>query len=144
MRQKTVVKNVLQSVTEVYYKVRQILQSVAGITKCDRFITKCVSYYKVWQIVITKCVRYYKVWKAVITKCVRYTKCDSLLLQSASGITKSDSYYKVRHNKALLAKKLWIKIFPNIIIWTNFKSLCYSNLMQETQKISMHQFSINL
>ena len=26
------------------------------------------------------------------------TKCDRLLLQIASGITKSDSYYKVRRN----------------------------------------------
>ena len=52
MRQKTVIKNLLQSVTEVYYKVHQILQSVTGcfykmrqvlesvldITKCDRLL----------------------------------------------------------------------------------------------------------
>ena len=40
MRQKTVITKLLQSVTEVYYKVRQVLQSASGITKCD-------SYYKV-------------------------------------------------------------------------------------------------
>ena len=47
MRQKTVIKNLLQSVKEVYYKVRQVLQSVTGC------------YYKVRQVlqsvtVITK------------------------------------------------------------------------------------------
>ena len=35
MRQKTVIKNLLQSATEVYYKVLQILQSVTVITKWD-------------------------------------------------------------------------------------------------------------
>ena len=40
MRQKTVITKLLQSVTDVYYKVRQILQSASGIAKCD-------SYYKV-------------------------------------------------------------------------------------------------
>ena len=30
MRQKTVITKLLQSVTEVYYKVRQVLQSVIG------------------------------------------------------------------------------------------------------------------
>ena len=38
MRQKTVITKLLQSVTEVYYKVRQVLQSV----------TDC--YYKVCQV----------------------------------------------------------------------------------------------
>ena len=54
MRQKTVITKLLQSVTEVYYKVCQVLQSASGITKCDRLllqsasgITKCDSYYKV-------------------------------------------------------------------------------------------------
>ena len=53
MRQKTVITKLLQSVTEVYYKVRQLLQSASGITKCDRLlqsasgIIKCASYYKV-------------------------------------------------------------------------------------------------
>ena len=47
MRQKTVTKNLLQSVTEVYYKVHQVLQ---GVTGC---------YYKLRQVlqsetVITK------------------------------------------------------------------------------------------
>ena len=47
MRQTTVIKNLLQSATEVYYKVRQVLQSVTGC------------YYKVRQVlqsvtVITK------------------------------------------------------------------------------------------
>ena len=40
MRQKTVITKLLQSVTEVYYKVYQMLQSASGIAKCD-------SYYKV-------------------------------------------------------------------------------------------------
>ena len=40
MRQKTIITKLLQSVTEVYYKVCQVLQSASGITKCD-------SYYKV-------------------------------------------------------------------------------------------------
>ena len=45
MRQKTVITKLLQSVTEVYYKVRQVLQSetsllqsASGITKCDRLL----------------------------------------------------------------------------------------------------------
>ena len=36
----TAITKLLQSVTEVYYKVRQVLQSPSGITKCD-------SYYEV-------------------------------------------------------------------------------------------------
>ena len=48
MRQKTVIKNLSQSVTEVYYKVRQVLQSALGITKCDRLLLQSASgYYKV-------------------------------------------------------------------------------------------------
>ena len=54
MRQKTVITKLLQSVTEVYYKVRQVLQRASGITKGDRLllqsvsgITKSDSYYKV-------------------------------------------------------------------------------------------------
>ena len=35
MRQKTVITKLLQSVTEVYYKVRQVLQSATVITKWD-------------------------------------------------------------------------------------------------------------
>ena len=53
MRQKKVIKNLLQSVTKVYYEVRQVLQSASGITMCDRLllqsasgIRKCDSYYK--------------------------------------------------------------------------------------------------
>ena len=53
MRQKTVITKLLQSVAEVYYKVRQVLQSANGIAKCGRLllqsalgITKCDSYYK--------------------------------------------------------------------------------------------------
>ena len=71
MRQKTVITKFLQSVTDVYYKVRQVLQSASGITKCDRLLLQSAS---------------------------GITKCDRLLLQSASGITKCDSYYKVRRN----------------------------------------------
>ena len=49
MRHKTVITNLLQSVTEVYYKMRQVSQSV----------TDC--YYKVPQVLqsVTSC--YYKV-----------------------------------------------------------------------------------
>ena len=71
MRQKEVVTKLLQSVTEVYYKVRQVLQSVTEV------------YHKVRQ---------------VLQSASGVTKCDRLLLQSASGITMCDSYYKVRRN----------------------------------------------
>ena len=54
MRQKTIITKLLQSMTEVYYKVRQVLQSVSGIPKCDRLLLQSVS-------VITKCDSYYKV-----------------------------------------------------------------------------------
>ena len=64
MRQKTVIAKLIQSVTEVYYKVGQVLQSASGSTKCDRLLLQSVS---------------------------GITKCDGLLLQSASGITKCDS-----------------------------------------------------
>ena len=37
-------RQVLQSVTDCYYKARQLLKSVTD------FITKCVRYYKVWQL----------------------------------------------------------------------------------------------
>ena len=43
MRQKIVTKNLLQSVTEVYYKVRQVLQSVPDITKCYRLLLQNAS-----------------------------------------------------------------------------------------------------
>ena len=71
MRQKRVITKLIQSVTEVYYKVRQVLQSSSGITKCDRLLLQSAS---------------------------GITKCDRLLLQSASGTTKCESYYKVRRN----------------------------------------------
>ena len=74
MRQKTVIKNLLQSVTKVYYKVRQVLHSVIDC------------YYKVRQ---------------VLQSASGITKYDRLLLQSASGITKCGSYYKVRCNTYL-------------------------------------------
>ena len=48
MRQKTVITKLLQSVTEVYYKVRQVLQSASGITKCD-------SCYKVRRNTMSVC-----------------------------------------------------------------------------------------
>ena len=38
MRQKTIITKLLQSVTEVYYKVRQVLQSVTVITKKEKFL----------------------------------------------------------------------------------------------------------
>ena len=47
-------KLLFQSVTKIYYKVRQALQSASGITKCDRLvlqsasgITECYCYYNV-------------------------------------------------------------------------------------------------
>ena len=42
MRQKTVIKNLLQSVTEVYYKMCQVLQSVTVIIKWD------VTTFHIW------------------------------------------------------------------------------------------------
>ena len=52
MRQKTVITKLLQSVIEVYYKVRQVLQNASGITKCD-------SYYKVRRNTVTLCPKYH-------------------------------------------------------------------------------------
>ena len=61
MRQKTIITKLLQSVTEVYYKVRQVLQSVADcyckVRQVLQSVTGC--YYKVCQVlqiatVITK------------------------------------------------------------------------------------------
>ena len=66
MRQKTVIKNLLQSVTEVYYKIRQILESVTEV------------YYKVHQ---------------VSQSVSGNTNCDRILSQSASGITKRDMQF---------------------------------------------------
>ena len=40
MRQKTVITKLLQSVTEVYYKVRQVLQSVTLLLQSATVITK--------------------------------------------------------------------------------------------------------
>ena len=75
MRQKTVIKNLLQSVTEVYYKVcqilesvtevfykvHQVLQSVSGINSCDRLLSQSASgTTERWQTVNTKCVKHYK------------------------------------------------------------------------------------
>ena len=64
MRQKTVSKNLLQSVTEVYYKIRQILesvtevyykvhqvsQSVSGITKRDMQFIQSVTFITKWGV----------------------------------------------------------------------------------------------
>ena len=55
MRQKAVIRKLLQRATEVYYKVHEVLQSVTEV------------HYKVYQVlqsvaaVITKCIWYYKV-----------------------------------------------------------------------------------
>ena len=38
MRQKAVIEKLLQSATEVYYRVRQVLQSTSGFTKCGRLL----------------------------------------------------------------------------------------------------------
>ena len=64
MRKKTVIKNLLQSVTEVYYKIRQILesvtevyykvhqvsQSVSGITKRDMQFIQSVTFITKWGV----------------------------------------------------------------------------------------------
>ena len=68
MRQKTVTTKLLQSVTEVYYKVRQVFKSMSGITKCDSLLLQSLS---------------------------GVTKYERLFLQSALGITKCVRYYKV-------------------------------------------------
>ena len=103
MRQKTVITKLLQSVTEVYYKVRQVLQSVTEV------------YYKVRQALqsasgITKCDR------LLLQSAPGITKCDRLLLQSASGITKCDSYYKVRRNMADQVCSMFIHSRYNISV----------------------------
>ena len=52
MWQKTVIKNLSQSVTEFYYKVRQVLQSATDcyhkVRQVLQSVTSC--YYKVWQV----------------------------------------------------------------------------------------------
>ena len=72
MRQKTVIAKLLQSVTEVYYKLSQVLQSVTGC------------YYKVRQLLqsVTGC--YYKVRQ---------------LLQSTTVITKWDIIQRLRRQR---------------------------------------------
>ena len=55
-KQTTVIKTLLQSATEVYYK--EVFYKVRQTVN-----TKCVRYYKVWQAFIKKCVRYYEVWQ---------------------------------------------------------------------------------
>ena len=67
MRQKTVIKSLLQSVTEVYYKVRLELQSASGITKCDRLLLQNVSG-------ITRCDSSYKVRRNSSTKLIHVCK----------------------------------------------------------------------
>ena len=47
MRQKTVNTKLLESVTEVCYKVRQVLQSVTLSLQNALGFTKCDNYYKV-------------------------------------------------------------------------------------------------
>ena len=64
-------RQVLQSVTEVYCKVRKVLQIVTEVC------------YEVYQVL--------KIASGI-------KKCERLLLQSASGITKCDNYYIVRRN----------------------------------------------
>ena len=43
MRQKAFITKLSQSVTEVYYKVRQVLQNTSSITKCDRKLLQSAS-----------------------------------------------------------------------------------------------------
>ena len=85
MRQKTVIKKLLQSGKEGFQKVGHELQSMSGITMCDRSFLQSA-------LAITKRDR------LLLQSASDITKCDRLLLQSESGITKCDSYYKVRHS----------------------------------------------
>ena len=71
MRKKIVITKLLQSVTDVYYKVRQVLQSLTEV------------YCEVCQVLQS----------ASVIK-----KHDSLLLQTVSGVIKCDDYFKVRRN----------------------------------------------
>ena len=73
MRQAASIKDLLQSATEVCYKVHQVLQSVTEI------------YHKVSQVL-----------KAA--KHCYYEASGKVLVQSASDITKCDRYYKVNRN----------------------------------------------
>lgn len=70
-----------------------------------------------WQIVITKWIRYHKVWKTLLVR--------------ASGITKTESFWKVRGNKVISTvydilenlqrnHSLNIHWLPNIFLKTDF------------------------
>ena len=54
MRQKTIITKLLQSVTEVYYKVCRVLQSVttwpstSSITKCGRVLLQSATVITKW------------------------------------------------------------------------------------------------
>ena len=50
MRQTTVIKNLLQSATEVYYKVRQVLQSVTGCYYKVRQVLQSVTVITKWNV----------------------------------------------------------------------------------------------
>ena len=91
MRQAASIKDLLQSATEVCYKVHQVLQSVTEI------------YYKVSQVL-----------KAA-TDCY-YEACGKMLLQSASDITQCDRYYKVRRNYHAPIKKKILQASENSFI----------------------------
>ena len=86
MRQKTIITKLLQSVTEVYYKVRQVLQSVADC------------YYQVRQVLqsVTDC--HYKVRQVLQSLTGCYHKVCQVL-QSATVITKWD----VTHSHVLVS-----------------------------------------
>ena len=122
MRQKTVITKLLQSVKEVYYKVRQVLQSVTEVYYRARQVLQSVTEvsYKVRQVLQSASgnTKYHRMLLQSVsgtTQCDRLllqsasgiTKCDRLLLQSASGITECDSYYKVRRNRGSSREKLY-------------------------------------
>ena len=50
MRQKTVITKLLQSVTEVYYKVRQVLQSVTDCYYKVHLVLQSATVITMWDV----------------------------------------------------------------------------------------------
>ena len=77
MRQKTVSTKLLESVTEVCYKVRQVFQSVTEVYYKVRQVLQSVTevYYKVCQVLQSVADCYYKV-RQVLQRATATTKWD--------------------------------------------------------------------